>query len=553
MKVVVFLALASTVLAGCAGGARPGSSQRPASADVPVPVPAPAPAERADQAVATAAAADPTKSDTVSRTDVAREAEKVFGDTTATAVVVEADSAGESEEITWDIDVRSYETKERVEYWVRLFTGEAKTRIEQRLSQGSRYDAMIRGKLRAAGLPEDMIYLSLIESGFNPHAYSRAAAVGLWQFMTPTARGSGLRVDWWVDERRDPVRSTDAAMRFINYLKNQFGSLYVAAAAYNGGPGRMARGLKKFEDELEGVTGDDVFFALAEQKYLPAETKDYVPKLIAAALVGKNPERYGMSVKRLPPFAYDSVVVPASTPLAAVAKAVGVPVSQVTELNTHILRGVTPPVGSLQVRIPVGSAASFDSAFRSLDSTDLRAYRRVKAKKKQTLAAVASAHGMTAKQLAWYNPKVPVTKAGRLRTGEVLRVPTQAVLVAALDVPDPEIAKFGGSNKSRIHIVKRGENLSVIARKYKTTVNTIMRRNGLKKPMIFAGQSLVVSGAAKATKPAARKPTATKKKTTTKASGTRPAASKAGAARAGSSKGSAAKKPTSRSSAKPAT
>ena len=179
---------------------------------------------------------------------------------------------------TWDIDVHSYETHARVEHYVTAFTSPgARERMAQRLERGTRYDAMMRSKFRAAGLPEDMTYLALIESGYNPHAYSRAAAVGMWQFMASTARGAGLRVDWWVDERRDPVRSTDGAI--------------------NGGPGRVSRGLTRFADDLEGTTGDDMFFALAEKNYLPAETKNYVPQLIAAALVGKEPQKYGLTVK----------------------------------------------------------------------------------------------------------------------------------------------------------------------------------------------------------------------------------------------------------------
>ena len=114
---------------------------------------------------------------------------------------------------------------------------------------------MIRAKMREGGLPEDMYYLGLVESGWDPNAYSRAAAVGMWQFMTTTARDMGMRVDWWVDERRDPVSSTTAAVRFIKDLKEQFGSLYLAAAAYNGGPGRVARGLSRYADDLEGTSG----------------------------------------------------------------------------------------------------------------------------------------------------------------------------------------------------------------------------------------------------------------------------------------------------------
>ena len=168
---------------------------------------------------------------------------------------------------------------------------------------------MIRAKMKAGGLPEDMYYLALVESGFDPHAYSRAAAVGMWQFMTSTARDMGLRVDRWVDERRDPVRSTGAAVRFIRGLREEFGSLYLAAAAYNGGPGRVSRGLARYADDLEGTPGDDAFFVLAEKDYLRNETREYVPQLIAAALIAKEPTRYGMTLHALPPFAYDSVTV----------------------------------------------------------------------------------------------------------------------------------------------------------------------------------------------------------------------------------------------------
>src|SRR5581483_2952986 len=142
-------------------------------------------------------------------------------------------------------DVRSYASTARVEHYVQYFSGPAKERIQARLERGTRYEPMIRAQMRAGGLPEDMYYLALVESGFDPNAYSRAAAVGMWQFMTSTARDMGLRVDWWMDERRDPVKSTAAAVRFIKGLDEQFGSLYLAAAAYNGGPSRIAKGLSR--------------------------------------------------------------------------------------------------------------------------------------------------------------------------------------------------------------------------------------------------------------------------------------------------------------------
>src|SRR5215212_1968056 len=134
-----------------------------------------------------------------------------------------------------------------------MFTGRAKDRIAARLEIGTRYEPMIRARMREGGIPEDMYYLALVESGYDPNAYSKAAAVGMWQFMTSTGRGMGLRIDWWIDERRDPVRSTDAAVRFIKGLNEQFGSMYLAAAAYNGGPGRIARGLTRYADDFAGT------------------------------------------------------------------------------------------------------------------------------------------------------------------------------------------------------------------------------------------------------------------------------------------------------------
>jgi membrane-bound lytic murein transglycosylase D len=457
-----------------------------------------------------------------------RQAVAVFGDSAAAPVPDSADGP------TWDIDVRSYETHRRVEYYMNAFRGTARERFIARLEKGSRYEPMIREKLRAANIPEDMYYLALVESGFDQHAYSRAAAVGMWQFMAGTARGTGLRVDWWVDERRDPVRSTDAAVKFLGWLREQFGSLYLAAAAYNGGPGRVSRGLSRLGDDLDGGTRDDAFFALADHDYLRGETKNYVPQLIAAALIAKEPAKYGMTIRTVPPLAYDSVYVPPSTPLAAIAAASASPLDSIRELNPHVLRGVTPPGMRFLARVPVGHAAHFDSAFAALAPEARTAYQHVEAKKGQTFASVAAGNGVSAKQLKWYNPKVTALKSGRLRTGQMLLVPTRSVVNAALDIPDPSIEIYGGSRAgTRTHVVKRGETLSGIAKKYGTTASALMRLNGLKKPVIHPGQELVVRGTSRSSsvarsksaarspsKSAAAKPRSTSKSTssTTKAS-----------------------------------
>jgi membrane-bound lytic murein transglycosylase D len=332
----------------------------------------------------------------------------------------------------------------------------------------------------------------------------------MWQFMTSTARDMGMRVDWWVDERRDPIRSTSAAVRFIKGLKEQFGSLYLAAAAYDGGPGRVARGLSRYADDLEGTTGDDLFFALAEKNYLRNETREYVPQLIAAALIAKEPERYGMKLTRLPPFTYDSVRVGPATPLAAIAHAATTTVARVQELNPQVLRGMTPPKDSLLVRLPVGSAEGFADSLTALPASERRGISTVVSKKGDNNASIARKAGIATRQIAIYNPKLTHLKSGNLAPGQTILVPTPAVVAASVAVPDPSIERYGSSH-STMHVVKSGETLGAIAKKYHTTTAALMRANGLRRALIFPGQSLVVRGASRAKVPAAAKGKSKKK------------------------------------------
>ncbi|HEU4643674.1 MAG TPA: LysM peptidoglycan-binding domain-containing protein [Gemmatimonadaceae bacterium] len=469
-------------------------SPRPATAPVPVSTPGASPdtATLAARGADTAAAAD--TSDAPKR-DVTGEAVKIFGDSVGASSADSAAEAAEPEAPTWDIDVRSYETQSRVAFFIDRYQHAAHDRFASWLERGGRYEPMIRAKLHAAGLPEDLTYLALIESGYDPHAYSSAAAVGIWQLMTSTARDVGLRVDWWVDERRDPVRSTEGAIKFLGYLEDQFGSLFLAAAAYNGGPGRISRGLTRYADDLEGQTGDQAFFALAEKDYLRAETKDYVPRLIAAALVAKDPKRYGFDITPDSALVYDTVRVGPATPLAAVAAAAHVEVSRIMTLNPGILRGVTPPHGSYTVHVPSGAAEGFDSAFAALPKDVRTAYTLAKTRKGETLMSLARRAGISVKELRWYNPELHPNRRGRLPAGEAVRFPSHAVVAAALDVPDPSIERYGSSG-SRVasHVVKRGESLGLIAERYHTTVASLKRLNGLKKTVIYPGQVIIVRG-----------------------------------------------------------
>ncbi|MBI2095981.1 MAG: lytic transglycosylase domain-containing protein [Candidatus Omnitrophica bacterium] len=216
---------------------------------------------------------------------------------------------------TYDIDIESFASRSRVLYYMNFFQIDSRDRFTIWLGRLRRYEGLIRSRFRSYGVPEDLVYLALIESGYSNTAVSRARAVGMWQFMSYTAQRYGLQVDQWVDERRDPFKATDAAARHLLSLDSMFGSWYLAAAAYNGGTGRVMRGIRRLPGEPEELT-DETFFALSERRYLRPETRDYVPKLIAAALIAKDPRRFGFDeVPALEPLVYDEITVPDATGL----------------------------------------------------------------------------------------------------------------------------------------------------------------------------------------------------------------------------------------------
>ena len=243
-----------------------------------------------------------------------------------------------------------------VERFVSLFRDEQPDRMALYLKRSGRYEGMIRAKLRERGMPEDLIYLSMIESGFNPNARSRASAVGLWQFMAATARAYGLRVDAFVDERRHPEKSTDAALSYLEDLYEEFGAWNLAAAAYNSGAGRVARIMREETGAERGQEAD--FWRI--RRRLPAETREYVPLIFAAAIVGKEPHKYGLdNVERWLPLPTDTVQVAGGTRLAAVAETIGADESDLRTLNPHLVQAMTPPGSAYPVIVPDGLAPSY--------------------------------------------------------------------------------------------------------------------------------------------------------------------------------------------------
>src|SRR2546427_1142976 len=225
---------------------------------------------------------------------------------------------------------------------------------------------MIGRRLRARGRHEALFSLPLIERGLSNTAVSRARAVGMWQFIAGTARLYGLTVDPWVDHRADPSRATGAAVNYPPDLVQRLGSVSLAAAAYNAGAGRIERGVARLPGETDTLT-DHTFFQLADRRYLRRETRDYVPKLIAAALIAKQPERYGFTdVQKLPPLLFDEVTIPDATGLDVIARLADTTVAAILELNPQFVRGITPPGREATVRVPRGAGVTVAQRYADL-------------------------------------------------------------------------------------------------------------------------------------------------------------------------------------------
>ncbi len=266
----------------------------------------------------------------------------------------------------YDLEIEPFADRARVKYYTDFFLGPARKRFRIWLGRLPRYEGMIRARFRALGVPEDLVYLAIIESGYSNTAVSRSNAVGMWQFIRSTARLYGLTVNTWVDERRDPFKATEAAARHLADLNAQFGSWYLAAAAYNGGAGRVSRGIRRLAADTDSLS-DETFFRLSARRYLRRETRDYVPKLIAATLIAKDPAKFGFtSIPYLQPLVFDEITVPDATGLDVIAELADTTSRALMELNPHYIRGVTPPNRTSIVRVPRGTGTKVARRYAEL-------------------------------------------------------------------------------------------------------------------------------------------------------------------------------------------
>jgi len=371
---------------------------------------------------------------------------------------------------------------ERVVAWLEYFQGPGRKSFQRYLERSGRYISIMRSILKEEGLPLDLVYIAMIESGFNSQAYSHASAVGFWQFIASTARIYDLKVGHWVDERRDVYKSTRAAARFFRDLYDKHGDWYVAMVGYNAGPGRINKAYK-----MTGVK--DFWTWAAHKRALRAETRNYVPKYIAAAIIAKMPEKFGFTnINYAAPFDYDVSMVGTQTDLSVIADLTGSTNKNILILNPHLYRKITPPVRNYKVRLPKGTAAIFNQKYAKLPkSKRIRmAYHRVK--RGDTLSGIARKYNVGVKTIARANH---IRNYRHLKLGKKLIIPLNGKMPSS-------VASHGRSRTSKrqqavYHRVKKGETAGHIARKYHVSLTNLQKWNKLnKRNTVRLGQKLKI-------------------------------------------------------------
>jgi membrane-bound lytic murein transglycosylase D len=390
---------------------------------------------------------------------------------------------------------------QRVLAYIELFQGRLHEFLEEGMKRGSKYLPMIQNVFRAEGLPLDLAYVPLVESAFKPNALSRAKAKGVWQFMRGTGIENGLRQDWYIDERSDPEKATVAAAKYLRALAKIFdGDWHLALASYNGGPGRLQRAVK--------ATRLDDFWALAaRKKVLPRETRDYVPMILAAIVIARNPTQYGFDFEPEPPHAYDTVTLPRPVDLRLVAEWADTTISEIQALNPELRRWTTPVNDkAYELKLPVGTAETVKARLDEAAGPDLASLKWYTVKKGDTLATIARNQRVSRADLAEAN-YLKVT--ARVPPGRKLMVPHEATALMAAravrTVPvaesralasDAVVPAVDSSNSERVRVfydVKSGDTLASIARVFKTTVVSLQLWNRIPDTkMIRAGQRLTI-------------------------------------------------------------
>jgi membrane-bound lytic murein transglycosylase D len=388
--------------------------------------------------------------------------------------------------------------------YVEVFQTRLRDYIQDSLQRGARYLPMIQNVFRAEGLPLDLAYIPIIESSFKTNALSKANAKGPWQFMKATAQEHGLKANWFIDERSDPEKATLAAAQYLKTLSRMFdGDWNLVLAAYNGGPGRVQRAMQR--------SGRSDFWALAAAgpKYLPRETREYVPMILAAMIIARNPLQYGFEATSAEPIAYDKVAIPKAIDLRRVAEWAGTTVDEIQALNPELRRWTTPvKYPDYEVKVPVGTADRLTARLSEASPAEFTALKWYTVKRGETLVGISRKFSVSRAELAEANnlkvksavrpgqeliiPRAPATMlAARTERTAPATVASRS-LTASAEAPSvsrsPQITQI-------TYRVKRGDTLSSIAQLFDTTVAKIKSWNQLRGNTITPGAKLKILAA----------------------------------------------------------
>lgn len=407
-------------------------------------------------------------------------------DPPAATTATETNVASDLSQTSHDVDIP---LNRKVLSYIELFQGNLREFISEGLQRGVKYLPMIQTEFRAQGLPLDLAYIPLIESAFKNTARSRAKAQGMWQFMSYTGREHGLTLNWYVDERSDPEKATKAAAQYLKTLGRMFdNNWHLAMASYNGGPGRVQRAMRR--------SGKTDFWALtATSKYLPRETREYVPMILAAIVIAKNPSQYGFNVEPEMPLVYEKVQVSDPIDLRLIAEWTNAPIDVIETLNPELRRWTTPVRSpQYELKLPVGTGDAFRARLAETPAESLNAFQWHSVKRGETLLSISRKLKVRQADLAEANS---LTLRSRVQAGQQLIIPRAptTLLAARPENPAPEAVLAESrpvvSQKAMlvsapaeslepqriVHRVKRGDTLFSIAKLYNTTVASLKSWN----------------------------------------------------------------------------
>ncbi|HVM95864.1 MAG TPA: LysM peptidoglycan-binding domain-containing protein [Candidatus Acidoferrales bacterium] len=355
--------------------------------------------------------------------------------------------------------------------YINYFSSRGKGFLENGLIRAGRYEPMIRRILKEEGVPQDLIYLAQAESGFHPMALSRAGARGMWQFMAGRGSGYGLERNWWVDERQDPEKSTRAAARHLKDLYHQFGDWYLAMAAYNSGPGNVQQAVQR--------TGYADFWELYKRNVLPAETKNYVPIILAVTIMAKNPSQYGLeNLQPEPPLQYETVKVDYPVDLRLVAECADASLNTIQDLNPALLRMTTPKEGVYDLKLPSGTSDRFQQAIAGIPRDKRVWWRYHKVGNGETLSEIAKQYHTTSSSIAEVN---------NIDAGDDLHVGSRLVIPIA---PGRESQRMAFSKRPTIYKVRKGDTVLTVADDFSVPVEKLRSWNRLKGNSLKPGRTL---------------------------------------------------------------